>query len=113
MQKPKRIPQTKLEVNNTYEAVSIEEKLRMRMNGVATEGCEIDDSIPILYTEKKSGVLAETDIRTDRFEVARIAMEKMQKARAIKAAKKEEPKGNPEEKTEGDLTNSSDAGRLS
>lgn len=98
-----------MEVNETYEAVSIEEKIRMKLDGAATEGADIDDSIPIIYTEKSAGVMAETDIRTDRFEVARVAMEKMQYAEAQKTAKREKTQEPPKEES----TDASDAEGLS
>lgn len=109
MQRPKFIPTTSMEVNETYEGVSIEEKIRMKLDGVATEGADIDDSIPIIYTDKSAGVMAETDIRTDRFEVARVAMEKMQYAEAQKAAKRAKTQEPPEEES-ADVSN---AGGLS
>lgn len=109
MQKPRWIRTTSLEVNNTYEAIGIEEKLRRRMEGLAVEGADVDDAIPILYTEKSAGVLAETNIRTDRFEVARIAMEKMRYAEAQKKAKRDKTQEPPANEAE----DVSDAGGLS
>lgn len=59
-----------------YECETLTEKLR-RM----TEQKEpIKAEVEIVYTEKKDGVLPGYDIRTDRFEVAREAIEKMQRA---------------------------------
>lgn len=97
MQRPKFINKTRISQNNTYEALPLEEKLRRKMEGVNEEGTEINEMIPILYTDRKAGVMPETDIRTDRFEVAREAMEKIQIAKAQKAAKSE---GQEKEKSE-------------
>ena len=40
----------------------------------------IKDGAPILYTERKDGVLPAYDIRTDRWEIAQEAMDKNRKA---------------------------------
>lgn len=85
MRKP-RIKGTILEINSSYEAETLAEKLR-RM----TEQKEpIKEEVEIIYTNKKDGVEPGYDIRTDRFEVARIAAEKLGKAEATKALKSEE-----------------------
>lgn len=77
---------TILRINQTYEAESLTKKLR-RM----TEQKEpIKEEVEIIYTNKKNGVEPGYDIRTDRFEVARIAAEKLGKAEATKALKSEE-----------------------
>lgn len=69
---------------DVYECESLTEKLR-RM----TENKEpIKAEVERIYTEKKDGVLPAYDIRTDRFEVAREAIEKMTNAaEASKALK--------------------------
>lgn len=71
-----------------YIAESIEEKLRR-----ATEtGEPIEAVSPMIYTERKQGVLPECDIRTDRWEIAQNAMGAIEKsivARREEAAKKE------------------------
>lgn len=71
-----------------YIAESIEEKMRR-----ATEtGEPIEAVSPMIYTERKQGVLPECDIRTDRWEIAQNAMGAIEKsivARREEAAKKE------------------------
>lgn len=62
---------------------SIEEKMRR----VTQSNEPIENVAPMLYTERKDGVLPETDIRTDRFEVAQEAMGKVEKS--IKAKREE------------------------
>lgn len=48
----------------------------------------MDDGVfPTIYTEKKDGVLPEYDIRTDRFEVALDAMDKINQSAAGQIAK--------------------------
>lgn len=55
---------------------SIEEMIRR-----CTETNEpIDSTAPMIYTEEKNGVMPEYDIRTDRFEIALDAIEKVDKS---------------------------------
>lgn len=63
---------TQLENTPTDEGQSIEEMVRK-----ATANNEpIENSAPMVYTEKAKGVLPETDIRTDRFDAAIDATDK-------------------------------------
>lgn len=65
---------------NTYEAEPLEVKLRRKMRGGKVDEEEGDKKTwAIAYTEKKDGVRPEYDIRTDRFEIAREAMETVEK----------------------------------
>lgn len=69
----------------TYEAEPREVKLRKIISGEATN---MEDGVfPTIYTEKKDGVLPEYDIRTDRFEVAIDAMDKINQSVASQIAK--------------------------
>ena len=70
-------------INQTYEAEGLEMKIRRMMEG--KEG--IEDAVPLVYTDKKDGVLPGFDIRTDRFEIALDAMDKIKTAEAAKIAK--------------------------
>lgn len=55
-------------------------KLRRKMKGGKVDEEEGDrQTWAIAYTEKKDGVKPEYDIRTDRFEIAREAMETIEK----------------------------------
>lgn len=89
--------------NLTYEAEPREVKLRKIISG---ETNDVQDGVfPTIYTEKRDGVMPEYDIRTDRFEVALDAMDKINKSTASKIAKNKgeteaakEP--GPQEKTE-------------
>lgn len=75
-------------INNpdlAYQAEPREVKLRKIVNG---ESCNMEDGVfPIIYTEKKDGVLPEHDIRTDRFEVAIDAIDKINLSIANQVAK--------------------------
>lgn len=69
----------------TYEAEPREVKLRKIISG---EASNMEDGVfPIIYTEKKDGVQPEYDIRTDRFEVAIDAMDKINQSAASQIAK--------------------------
>lgn len=58
----------------------IEEKVAR----LTQEKSPINDGAPIIYTERKDGVLPAYDIRTDRWEIAQEAMEINQKAVSAK-----------------------------
>ena len=75
-------------INNadlTYQAEPREVKLRKIISG---ESSSMEDGVfPTIYTEKKDGVLPEYDIRTDRFEIAIDAIDKINKSTANQVAK--------------------------
>lgn len=84
--------------NLTYQAEPREVKLRKIISG---ESKDIEDGVfPTIYTEKKDGVMPEYDIRTDRFEVALDAIDKINRSTAEKAAKS---KGKTEAEIEKDF----------
>lgn len=71
--------------NDSYEAEPLEVKLRR-----ATEQkTPIESVAPMIYTEKSKGVIPEYDIRTDRFELAQAAMEKLNTVKFSEVAKNE------------------------
>lgn len=71
--------------NLTYQAEPREVKLRKIING---ESNDMEDGVfPTIYTEKKDGVQPEFDIRTDRFEVAIDAIDKINQSAADQIAK--------------------------
>lgn len=73
------------EPNLAYQAEPREVKLRKIINGEANN---VEDGVfPTIYTEKKDGVQPEYDIRTDRFEVAIDAMDKINQSAANQIAK--------------------------
>lgn len=63
-----------------YEGEDIETKVAR----VVDNKEPIEQISPIIYTERKDGVLPQYDIRTDRFEVAQTAMDKVSKMRITK-----------------------------
>lgn len=69
----------------TYQAEPREVKLRKIISG---ESNDMEDGVfPTIYTEKKDGVQPEYDIRTDRFEVAIDAIDKINQSVANQVAK--------------------------
>lgn len=71
--------------NLTYQAEPREVKLRKIISG---ESNDMEDGVfPTIYTEKKDGVQPEFDIRTDRFEVAIDAIDKINQIVANQVAK--------------------------
>lgn len=65
----------------TFEGESIETKVRR----VVENKEPITDGAPIVYTEKKDGVLPQFNIRTDKWDIALEAMDKVQASRIAKS----------------------------
>ena len=66
--------------NNATEGEPIEHKIER----IVTNREPITDGAPVIYTERKDGVLPGYDIRTDRFDVALEAMDKVTKTHIAK-----------------------------
>jgi len=82
---------TRIIVNQSKEGETIETKVERIVNNKEP----IKDGAPIIYTPRKEGVRASTNIRTDRFEVALEATDKIAKsykARREENLKKQEAK---------------------
>ena len=77
---------TTLKVNNSVEGETIEQKIRR----IVENNEPISDTSPLIYTERKDGVLPAYDIRTDRFDIAIEAMDKV--TRTTIAKRDEVPK---------------------
>ena len=77
----------------------IEEKVRR----VVENGEQIEDGDQIVYTERKDGVRPEYNIRTDRWEIAKDAMEAAREGKKkLIAMKIAERDGKPEMKSQPD-----------
>lgn len=61
---------TKASEENSFIGESIEEKVRK----VTADNTNIEAISPIIYTERKDGVLPEYNIRTDKWDIAQQAM---------------------------------------
>ena len=80
MYKNQKIQSSNYEGVESYKGEEIEKKVRRIM----TQGEVISDGAQLNYTERKDGVRAEYDIRTDRFEHAIDAMERVTKSHIAK-----------------------------
>ena len=69
-----------LKINESREGETIEEKV----NRIVNNKEPIKDGAPLVYTERKDGVSAGYNIRTDRWEVAVQAMDKVNKTNIAK-----------------------------
>lgn len=69
------------------------ETIEMKMNRVLNNKEPITDGAPIIYMERKDGVKEEYDVRTDRFDFALDAVDKINKSKLAKrdAKIKEQP----------------------
>lgn len=83
----------------SFEGEQIEEKIRRIVNNNEP----ITDGAPIIFTEKKDGVLPEYNIRTDRWDIALDAMNKIDMARKAKKETEVKPEdfGNVPNKKDG------------
>lgn len=71
----------------TFDGETIEQKMERVVNNKEP----ITDGAPLVFTERKDGVIAAYNIRTDRFEIAADAMDKV--AGSIAARREERAKG--------------------
>ena len=83
MYKVKPYHKTTIKLNQSTQGETIEQKVER----ITNNGEPIKDGAPLIYTDRSEGVLAGYNIRTDRFEVAIDAMDKVQKT---KIAQREE-----------------------
>lgn len=71
-----------IKINESVEGETIEQKIERVVNN----GEPIKDGAPIIYTERKDGVLPGYNVRTDRFDEAIDATTKIDKANKAKRA---------------------------
>lgn len=57
------------------------ERLELKIDRMTQNNEPIGDSAPLIYTPRKDGVIAAYDIRTDKWDVALDAMEKVNRTR--------------------------------
>lgn len=90
---------TFIDVNDSYEGETIE----MKMERVVNSGEPINEGAQMIYTDRRDGVRPELDIRTDRWDIALDAMDKVTKsqlAKRVEFYKKDDPKTDNELKSE-------------
>lgn len=102
--KTPRYQQSTIRVNTSTQGETLESKIER----IISNKEPIKDGAPIMYTERKDGVLASTNIKTDRFEVAIDAMTKVEKSykarreeRATKAKEAKDKKDSGAEPIQG------------
>lgn len=94
----KKINSSTIRCNNSYEAKPLERVLEE----VTTMNQPIEMDAPLIYTERKDGVRAQYDIRTDRFEIGADAMNKI--ATELQNRRNKKVEDNSESKTEPNKT---------
>lgn len=93
MYKKIKFTSTSIEINTSYEGEPIEAKIRRIVNNKEP----ISDGAPLVYTERKDGVQPQYDIRTDRWDIAIDAMDKVAKTHKAKREQRHKPKIDAEE----------------
>lgn len=83
---------TTIRSHEGYEGETIEAKIRRIVNNKEP----VTDGAPMIYTERKDGVKAAFNIRTDRFEIAVDAMDKVTKSHLAKREQRHNPKDEPD-----------------
>lgn len=88
---------TLLKINNSVEGETIEQ----RVEKIMTAKEPISDGSEIIYTDRKDGVRPDYDVRSDRWDYAIEAMDKVNKARIAKRDElyKQKEGKNPEGKS--------------
>lgn len=89
MYKYKKIKKaTTIAINESYEGETIEQKI----NRIVNNKEPISDGAPIVYTERKDGVKPEYNIRTDIWDTAIDATDKIAQTRLADRKKRQEEK---------------------
>lgn len=88
MYSPNKPLKTSLKAQRVREGETIERKLERMMKN----GADLSDSVQEIFTERKDGVLPETDIRSDRHEIAVEAADKMSQLHLTKRDERHNPK---------------------
>jgi hypothetical protein len=79
--------ESNIEINDSVEGETIEEKIRRILDSKEP----ISEGADVIYTERKDGVNPAYDVRTDRFELAVDAMDKVHKDRLAKREERHNP----------------------
>lgn len=94
MYTPRKANTTTIAINQSY----VGEMLEAKVKRILTNGEPIKDGAPLIYTDRKDGVLPAYDPRTDRFDLAIDAMDAISRqhianrAPVVKLEPKEENK---------------------
>lgn len=85
MRRKQEVRETRLIINQSVEGICMEENVRSIIEGKTG----ITQQFEPIYTDRRDGVMPQYDIRTDRFEIAREAKDKINKYEASQIAKGE------------------------
>ena len=93
--------ETRIKVNTSVEGETIENKLRR----ITQQGEPVTDNAPLIYTERKDGVMPEYNIRADKFDIAIDALDigtanRLAKREALLKKQQEESEAQPTQATE-------------
>lgn len=83
---------------NTTVGETIEQKIQRIVNNKEP----ITDGAPLIYTDRKDGVQAQYDIRTDRWDIAIDAMDAVDRATKAQREQRLKDREKPKELTNGD-----------
>jgi hypothetical protein len=85
----------------TRQELIVGETIETKVNRIVHNGEPIKDGAPEIFTERKDGVLAAYDVRTDKWEIAAEAMDVAERSKMAKAKGVEKTKEATIEPTEG------------
>lgn len=88
---------TSIKVNQSYKGETIEQKI----NRIVNNKEPIKDGAPLIYTERKHGVMPEYNIRTDRFDIAIDGMDTVTKTHLAKREERMKAKEDAKAAKEG------------
>lgn len=101
-----------LEINES----TVGETIEMKVERIVNNGEGVEDGAPSIYTERAMGILPEYDIRTDKWDLALDAMDKVHKQdvkkrmtsieerqKALEEMKKKDNNSNVENVVKGDI----------
>ena len=78
--------QRRINNNNDFSTEAYEgETIEAKVQRIVINKEPIEDGAPIIYTEKKDGVLPQYNIRTDKWDIAQSAMDLAQQQRIAKS----------------------------
>lgn len=69
---------------NTQEQIDLGQSIEEKVRVITESGAPIESISPMVYTERKEGVRPDTNIRTDKWDVAQAAMDSISRGIAKK-----------------------------
>lgn len=108
----KKMYKTPIIRNNSFDRNESKEgeTIEMKIERIVNNKEPIKDGAPIIFTERKDGVLASYNIRTDRFDIAIDGMDKIQKSLSAKREERGKVRNLNEESNNGKPDNTHQTG---